>query len=339
MKALNAGDSSTSTPGQWRVLNDGAIGDLQVAGGPGIEQAGDTDLRLRVESQRIEGVGVHPAPDRIDPARSSDGAHQQAIVLYGQVAPFDQRQAEVARQVRLLGISLVEPARRQQRNAWALAAAVGGDAFAQAGEEIGQTAHLVVGQQRVGGARHGEPVLQRVADARRQAHLVVQHAPLSRRPARKVGGVDVDEVPAFGPLPQHAAREVRAAGDDRGGQMPLGDDALGAVDVSGEMLEQVRALHQPALDVRPLTGADDQRQRRDRPSALRLVTGDAEGEAEVVDVPRCGLGEHGGVALSHRRKAGRHRVPLGGDLGRGASVKVARGTGDRVAVQPVAGSR
>lgn len=232
----------------------------------------------------------------------------------------------------LLCIRLVEAAGRQQRDARVLAPAGGRHAALHLGEEVRKPPRVGVRQQVPHRARHGEAVLQRIADAACHAHTVLKHAPLPARPAREVGGVDVDEAPARRRAADHPAREERATGNHRGRQVTVLHERLRSVDVGGQLLHQARALDEAALDLRPFVGADDQRHGVERPRTLVLVAGQAEGEAKVSGVAGGGVLQCGGIGVGQPGKACRDLVPAFGNRTRGIAIKVTAGRG--VSVEP-----
>ena len=50
------------------------IGDHHLSVDIGVDQAGDADLRMAVERERIEHPGIEPPPQRVDPLQPRDGA-------------------------------------------------------------------------------------------------------------------------------------------------------------------------------------------------------------------------------------------------------------------------
>ncbi len=136
-------------------------------------------------------MGADPAPQGVDALWPGDGAHEQALVDHRQIAPLDQRQAEIAREMRLFRIALVIGPGGEQGDARFVAVAIGRDAAPQVAIEPGMAAGVDFRQQRAGAARQGQPVFQRIADAGGQAGAIGQHAPLPIGPARQIGGIDM----------------------------------------------------------------------------------------------------------------------------------------------------
>ena len=82
------------------------------------------------------------------------------------------------------------------------------------------------------------------------------------------------------------AQPLAAAGDQAGGQVAFGDEAVRPVEVGGDRLEQVGALDEAAGDARCLLLLDQHRDMRERPGALVRAGGTvlAEEDAGVAQV-------------------------------------------------------
>ena len=68
------------------------------------DHAGGADLRGFDQFQRVGPGGIHPAPQHIDRRQAADGAYLHRSVLHDQIAPFQQRQAEIAGDIGLFVI-------------------------------------------------------------------------------------------------------------------------------------------------------------------------------------------------------------------------------------------
>ena len=261
------------------------VGHRHAAAADRLDQARHAQARGAVQLQRIDEVGVNPAPDDVGAFEAGDGAHVHAPVAGDQVLAFDQQEAKVAGQVRLLEIGLAVGARRQDTDAWIAARRRLGQAIAEGAEE-GRQSLDVGGVVEAGiGPRHHQPVLQRIAGARRRLGTVVQHPPAPIRAPADVDGEQVEPAPARRLDPAHGADVVGAAGDGGGRQMALGDQPRLAVEVAQQGLHESGALLHAGDDLGPLPGAQQQWQRIDRPGALRILAIDAVGDAGVADVP------------------------------------------------------
>ena len=99
------------------VIGDaGAYGVRQghVAGAVSVERPGTPRLESGAERQRIEKIVVHPAIDDVDPAQARGCPHVDDVVVHQQVASFDQLDAHLLGQERVLEIGGVEDARREK---------------------------------------------------------------------------------------------------------------------------------------------------------------------------------------------------------------------------------
>ena len=310
------------------------VADHQPAARAGVIQVGDADPRLAVEGERIEEAAVHPAPEAIDALQPLDGAHEQAAFRHDQVVAFDQHQAEIAGEMRLFGIALVEAAGRQLADARVRSGAVGGEAPPQVGKEGREAPRVHRAQQVAGGARESEPVFERIAHAHGRAHPIGQHAPFAARPAPDVGGVEMEKMAARRGGAGHHAPIMRAAGDDAGRQLAIAHQRLGGIDVADDPFQQVRALDQAGFDMPPFGRADQQREGPERPGAFLFVAGQAEGEAKVRRLARDMVGKRRGIALRLSREPVEHRAPVSRHVGRGVGEQIPLRRGGEIGVGP-----
>ena len=310
------------------------IADHQAATRAGIVQVGHADARLAVERQRIEEAAVHPAPQAVDALQPLNGAYEQAAIRHDQVVAFYQQQAEIAGKMGLLGIALVEAARRQQADTWIGALAIGGQAPAQFVKEGRKPTGIHRAQQVAGRARQSEPVFQRIAHAHGRAHPIGQHTPFAGRTPADIGGVEMEMMAARWRRAGHHPPIMGAAGDDAGGQLAVAHQRLGGVDVADDPLQQVGALNQPAFDMRPFRRIDQQRHRAERPGPLFLVPGVAEGHAKVDRLPCDMIGQNGGIGLRLGGQLVQHGAPAHGHGWRCARKQVAHRGLRQIGVRP-----
>ena len=96
--------------------------------------------------------------------------------------------------------------------------------------------------------------------------------------------------PKRGRTPLALEAEVGGVVEQLAGEHPVGDDALVVVEVVDEAVERDEALHQPALDARPLPRLDDAGDDVERPcpvdAAAVVVHGERDAHRE--DVGGCG---------------------------------------------------
>ena len=217
------------------------------------------------------------------------GFEVEPVVAHHQVAAFDQRQAQKARQVGVLEIGFVVGAGREQHDA---AVALAGLDRAHGLEVVGQ--RLVGGDQflhlhfpeRFGKqARDGQSVFQQVAQARGRLRALRDHRPA---PVRTVGDVKSGNVQISAAGWLHAVHAAQIAGvgmDQRAGQQAFGQQFLRAVNVGHHPVEQAGALADADLDLAPVLRRNQHREQVQRPRALRAVgVGiDVVGDAVVAD--------------------------------------------------------
>ena len=89
------------------------VGERHVAGAIGVQQPGDAQVRVGPERQRIEEVVVHAPVDDVDALQPRRRPHVDDVVVDEQVAAFDERDAHLAREKRVLEVGGVADARRQ----------------------------------------------------------------------------------------------------------------------------------------------------------------------------------------------------------------------------------
>ena len=82
-----------------------------------LDHARRADLRLRVELERIGEGGIQAAPQHADRLQAGDGAHHHLPSDDGEVLALEQHEAEIAGDIGVLEIGLVELAGRQDGDA------------------------------------------------------------------------------------------------------------------------------------------------------------------------------------------------------------------------------
>jgi hypothetical protein len=159
------------------------------------------------------------------------------------------------------------------------------------------------------GAAEGEPVLQRIARARRRLRAIVQDPPAPVRSAAEIGGVDLELAGAGRAL--QGAQIVGTAGDGGGWQCAVGHQLAWPVDVAEHGIEQLRALGDSCGDHLPFLPGKHEWRMIQRPGALageRIalveIAMDAIGDAGVAHMP---VGE----AEAALQLVGRERRPFG----------------------------
>jgi hypothetical protein len=121
---------------------------------------------------------------------------------------------------------------------------------------VADRAHPLAGEQVGEDARHRAAVLHHVRHARRVAQVVLEHPEHTLLVTDEVDPRDVDAHAVRRDEPRGGPVEVLAAGDESSRQHAVADDLGVAVDVGQEQLQRLDALHDPALQLRPLGRAD-----------------------------------------------------------------------------------
>ena len=212
----------------------------------------------------------------------------QARVAHRKVVALHQRQAQVARQVRVFKVGLVVRAGREQHDARIRPRrahlpqpveqrAVGG----------GQALHMHLAERLGEQARDEQPVLQQIPQARGSLCALCDHPPVALRIARHVEGRYRQVRSAHRLHAVHGAQVAGVALHQRAGQQAAAQQLLRAIDVGHHAVEQAGALQHAALDVRPVALREDQRKQVHRPGPLRAVgVGiDVVGDAVVAHLP------------------------------------------------------
>ena len=164
------------------------VAEQHVAAACAVGQAGHAEGRIGTQFERVAVVIVLAAQDRVHALQACHGLHPDAAAAHRQVAALDEREAEVARQQRVLEIGFVERSRRQQydqRRAIPVVTHRAGtrrptqQRFTQCVEERGQVLHVQVGEHLREHARHDEPVFERIARTGRRLGAVADNPPVT----------------------------------------------------------------------------------------------------------------------------------------------------------------
>ena len=142
--------------------------------------------------------------DDVDRLQAFERLDEDAAVAHRQVAAFDQREAQIAREVRMLEVRFVVRPGRQQHDPGLVVRLrrQRHQRVALSAEERRQPLNLAVAERFGQAAQQHDPVLERVAGARRRLRPVGEHPPLAVRRARQVDGVQVQvDIPAGRGMP------------------------------------------------------------------------------------------------------------------------------------------
>ena len=210
-------------------------------------------------------------------------------VAHRQVAALDQQEAEIAREIGVLEIGLVQRPRRQQADARRLAAGLRRQRAAPGLEERREPLHLHRRIEVRHGARERDAVLQRIAHAGGSLGAVAEHPPAAVRPAAEIGRVDLQPPsrrasgrPTIGPQEIRARRPRRRPAARRPATRRPGRRRRPARASSSS----ARCIS-PAAIVAPFGLGDHERHMAERPGALLALAGviDAVIDAGVALVP------------------------------------------------------
>ena len=237
------------------------IGDHHGAVADRLHQTGHAQPRAGAQLQRIGEIGIETAQQHLGALQARHGADEDAVVADGQVFAFDQKKAEIAREIGVLEIGFVQRPRRQHADRRIVVAVERRQLRLEAPGRTARGARpeapIDVGHR----ARQREPVLQRVARARRRLRAVAEHPPSPVRRAADIDAVEPQMRTARRLDADQRAKKFRIAGDDRGRQAPLAHEIGRSIDVREDRFEQFGALDEPGLERLPF--------RRHRSAAAR----------------------------------------------------------------------
>ena len=88
-----------------------------------LHETGHAEPRARAQFQRIGEIGIEAAQQHFGALQPGHGADEDAVVADGEVLALDQEKAEIARQIGVLEIGLVQRSGRQHADRGIVAAA------------------------------------------------------------------------------------------------------------------------------------------------------------------------------------------------------------------------
>ena len=209
------------------------VGEQHVAAPRAFGEAGDAERRIGAQLERIAVVVVLPANDGVDTLQPVDRLQPDAIVAHREVAALDEREAEIARQQRVLEVGFVVRAGREQHDARRPVAArcPAQQGRAQRLEESRQMLHRQLAKHLRKDARDDQPVLERIARTGGCLRAIADDPPAPVGRACQVGRV-LQQVHAAGGLQAlHRAEETAMAEHHRRRNRAAAQQGLRAVDV------------------------------------------------------------------------------------------------------------
>ena len=87
------------------------VGDRHVAGADGFDESGHAERRVAAQLERIAEAVVESPEDDVDRLQAFERLDEDAAIANRQVAAFDQRESEIASEVRVLEVGFVVAAR------------------------------------------------------------------------------------------------------------------------------------------------------------------------------------------------------------------------------------
>ena len=236
-------------------------------------EARDADPRALPQVERVAPLGVDAPQDDVDGFQTLDAPHPDAPLAHQQVGALDERQAQHAREVRLV----------ERR----LAARPGGQ---QDDPRVLRVPRRDVAQSEAQGAEEGpEPldrrlpvdpgehlrddatILHGVPDAAGRLGPVRDRAPLPRcRRARCRWPSSTSSRPPGRRNPSTARSNPGWPSTTVGGSKPVAQQPAPAVRVLKDGVQQLGALHQAGVETGPLGFVDDDRQRVEVPRVVAV---------------------------------------------------------------------
>ena len=173
----------------------GSVDDRHVAGPVGRQYSRHADDGIRIEGERVEVFVGQSAVDHADPMPLARIVEEVQLVVH-HLQIFGERQSGTGllRQVRMFEERRIASARCQHNGD-----AIGGDeihGFAQQTRIIAIVAHMHVAEQARRDPAFDVACEQRIAGARRDAQIVLQHPPSAVLPLHQILSGDVREYAA-----------------------------------------------------------------------------------------------------------------------------------------------
>ena len=279
------------------------VGERDVAGAGGVDQARAAEHRVGPEVHRVEELVVDPAVDHVHRLEALGGPHHHPAAAALEVAALDQLDAHRAGQQRVLEVGAVVDAGRQHDDRRV------GDAGRRRGAQRGEQPLRVAGDRTDPVLGESSPAAPRRSPAgwssRRRPRTAPARCP--RAPGTRRALSRIRSMP--GHVHAHAVRRAHVGGravvvrrrrDHPARDHAVVEDLPGVVHVGEEQLQRPHPLLDAPLDRRPGVHLDDPRQdvERERPLLAADVEGDALVEVARPAAPRPGPTRSGVVIVS-----------------------------------------
>ena len=183
------------------------VGNGYVAGPCRLDQAGDAERRIAAQLERVAEAVVEPAEDDVDRLQAFQRLDEDPAITHRQVAAFDQGEAQIAREVRMLEVRFVVRPGRQQHDPGLVSRLRRHrpERVALSAEERRQPVNLTIAERFGQAAQQDDPVFERIPGAGRRLRPVGEHPPLTVGRAHQVGGMQVEVNPV-----RHANASTRS---------------------------------------------------------------------------------------------------------------------------------
>ena len=151
------------------------VGQGDVTGAIGIQEAGYAQGRAALEGERVKVVVVDAPVDHVDALQTTRRAHIDDVIMHDQVAPLNQFDAHLASEVGVLKIGGIVDARGEQRD-YRLCPPSRGEREQRVEQRLPiviDGADTVAAKERWEGAFHDAAVRQHVGDAAWHAQIIL----------------------------------------------------------------------------------------------------------------------------------------------------------------------
>src|SRR5258708_212619 len=166
---------------RWSSCSAADTGDHHCAIAHGLHQAGHAKPRTRIELERIGEVGVESPHQHFGTLETGHRADEDAILADSQILAFDQQEAQIAREIGVLEISLIHGPRREHADPRIILAIERGKLGLKSLEERRQPLDLEPPIDLGHDARQREAVLPPIAGARGASGALPDHPPTALR--------------------------------------------------------------------------------------------------------------------------------------------------------------
>ncbi len=248
------------------------VDDGDASGSRGFDETRHTEEGIAAEFKRIAKCVGDPAQNDIHPPQALQRLHENLAIAHGEVVAFHESEAKQAGNVGVLEVSLVTRAGSKQNDGRVFypLGRKSPEVLAAQADSLGKRPganRLDSLRQHAGNHR---AVLEHEANSAGHLCPVGQHPPTSVGRAPKIDRVSM-KIGAVGRFDGLAGAQVAGIGvKQRSGNEPVAHEALHAMQVVQNEIQQVRALDEAGFEPGPFIGGDDERKQIQTP---RLIDG------------------------------------------------------------------